>query len=53
MHYKTTGPEILSDIDVDIFVAGVGTGGTISGVAKFLKEYRDITAVAVEPKILQ
>lgn len=50
MHYKTTGPEILSDIDVDIFVAGVGTGGTISGVAKYLKEHRDITAVAVEPK---
>ena len=35
MHYNTTGPEILNDIDVDVFVAGVGTGGTISGL--FLK----------------
>lgn len=50
MHYKTTGPEILSDIDVDVFVAGVGTGGTISGVSKYLKEHRPITAIAVEPK---
>jgi cysteine synthase A len=50
MHYKTTGPEILSDIDVDVFVAGVGTGGTISGVSKYLKEHRSITAIAVEPK---
>lgn len=50
MHYQTTGPEILSDIDVDVFVAGVGTGGTISGVSKYLKEHRSITAIAVEPK---
>ncbi len=50
MHYKTTGPEILSDVDVDIFVAGVGTGGTISGVSKYLKEKKSIYSVAVEPK---
>ena len=50
MHYKTTGPEILSDIDVDVFVAGVGTGGTISGVTTYLKEHRSIVSVAVEPK---
>ena len=50
MHYRTTGPEILADVDVDIFVAGVGTGGTISGVTKYLKEHRDVISVAVEPK---
>ncbi len=49
MHYATTGPEILADVDVDIFVAGVGTGGTISGVAKYLKEKKAIQAIAVEP----
>ena len=52
MHYKTTGPEIYNDLDgkVDIFVAGVGTGGTISGVGKFLKEKDPtIKVVAVEP----
>jgi cysteine synthase len=51
MHYKTTGPEILNAVDVDVFVAGVGTGGTISGVGKYLKANKqDVICVAVEPK---
>ena len=52
MHYLTTGPEIFEDSDgqVDIFVAGVGTGGTISGTGKFLKEKKpSVKVVAVEP----
>ena len=51
-HYETTGPEIWADTEgsTDAIVAGVGTGGTISGTAKFLKEHKpEVYAVAVEP----
>ena len=54
IHYRTTGPEIWRDTDgnVDILVAGVGTGGTISGVGRYLKEHNpQITVVAVEPAL--
>lgn len=52
IHYRTTGPEIWRDTDgkIDYLVAGVGTGGTISGTARYLKERRpELKAVAVEP----
>ena len=51
-HYKSTGPELWRDSEgeIDVFVAGVGTGGTLTGVGRYLKEQReDIRIVAVEP----
>ncbi len=53
IHFKTTGPEIWNDCngDIDVFVAGVGTGGTITGVSKYLKTKKgsEVLSVAVEP----
>ena len=51
IHFNTTGPEIWVDTEgrIDVFVAGVGTGGTITGVSRYLKQYKSIESVAVEP----
>lgn len=53
IHFKTTGPEIFNDLDgkIDIFIAGVGTGGTITGVSRYLKQEKKlpIKTIAVEP----
>jgi cysteine synthase len=53
VHYKTTGPELVGQLDrIDAFIAGVGTGGTISGVGRYLRDHlkNKVLVVAVEPK---
>lgn len=51
IHEKTTGPEIweATDGNIDVFIAGVGTGGTLTGTSRYLKKHKDIISVAVEP----
>lgn len=49
-HYETTGEEIVQKIKVDGFISGIGTGGTLVGTAKKLKEYNDVSIYAIEPK---
>ncbi|HMI76808.1 MAG TPA: cysteine synthase A [Buchnera sp. (in: enterobacteria)] len=52
IHEKTTGPEIWYDTDgnIDILVSGVGTGGTITGISRYIKQKKNILSIAVEPK---
>jgi len=50
-HFRTTGPEIWQDTDgeVDVVVAGIGTGGTLTGISRFLKQHKAVEAIGVEP----
>lgn len=51
IHFKTTGPEIWNDTEggIDVLVSGVGTGGTITGVSRYIKQFKKVESVAVEP----
>ena len=53
IHFKTSGPEIWEDTEgaIDVLVSGVGTGGTISGVSRYIKQKKEIVSVAVEPAV--